>query len=286
MAVEQTVQQLVNELAQARDQILQLSRRQDEILQTARAELQAAEARLQQSIAQGASSDGRFDIIDFKAIAPTSFYGKRDESWKRWSRRFCTYLNAKKEGFRVALEWAEQQPFEINDTTISRMGWDQSRTANSKLYDFLLMVTGDDALVIVEQYRGMGFEAWRQLSKRFSPSGGLYEMDMMNALMNPVQAKSLNDLPSAIDRFERNLRTYESKTGRQFPPEWKTNVFMKIVPKSHLELIQHRFQMGMRDYETLCSQVRTFSQEAWHTGRGVDDMQVDSYGHEVRRKRG
>ena len=88
----------------------------------------------------------------------------------------------------MALEWAEQQQLEINDTTITRMGWDQSRTANSKLYDFLLMVTGDDALVIVERHRGMGFEAWRQLSKRFSPSGGLHEMDMMNALMNPVQA--------------------------------------------------------------------------------------------------
>ena len=198
MAVEQTVQQLVNELAQARDQILQLSRRQDDLLQTTRAELQAAEARLQQAIAQGNTAHGgndtnRFDIIDFKSIAPTSFHGKREESWKRWSRRFCTYLNAKKEGFRMALEWSETADFEINGTTVTRMGWDQATVANSKLYDRLLMVTGDDALVLVEQYRGQGFEAWRQLSKRYSPSGGQYEMDMMNALMNPVSAKSLSE---------------------------------------------------------------------------------------------
>ena len=135
MAVEQTVQQLMNELAQARDQILQLSRRQEEVLQTARAELSAAEARMQQMIARnnvgGGNDEGRFDIIDFKSIAPTSFHGRRDESWKRWSRRFCTYLNAKKEGFRMALEWAEQQNFEVDDHTIARMGWDQARTANS-----------------------------------------------------------------------------------------------------------------------------------------------------------
>ena len=176
----------------------------------------------------------------------------------------------------MALTWAESQDFEINGTTIARMGWDQAKAADSKLYDFLLMITGDDALVLVEQYEGMGFEAWRQLNKRYSPSGGQYEMDMMNALMNPSAAKTLSELPAAIDRFERNLRTYEAKTGRQFPPEWKTPIFMKLVPKTHLEQIQHKYQMGMRDYETLCSQVRAFSQEAWHVGRGVDDMQVDT----------
>ena len=111
MAVEQTVQQLVAELAQARDQILQLSQRQDELLQTARAELQAVETRMRQTIAQNQANgnnqidSNRFDIIDFKSIAPTSFHGKREESGKQWSRRFCTYLNAKKEGFRMALEW-------------------------------------------------------------------------------------------------------------------------------------------------------------------------------------
>ena len=118
----------------------------------------------------------------------------------------------------MALTRAEVQEFEINSSTIGRMGWDQARAADSKLYDFLLMITGDDKLVLVEQYDGMGFEAWRQLNKRYSPSGGQYEINMMNALMNPPVTRTLNDLPAAIDRFERNLRTYESKTGRALSP--------------------------------------------------------------------
>ena len=50
--------------------------------------------------------------------------------------------------------------------------WGPARVADSKLYDFLLFNTGEDALVLVEQYEGMGFETWRQLNKRFNPSGG------------------------------------------------------------------------------------------------------------------
>ena len=209
-AIEQTVQQLTAELSQARSQIIELSQRQDDILRTARMEIQAAETRLQDVInrtSMAASSGGnndsnRFDVLDFKSVVPTAFHGKREESWKRWSRRFRTYCNARREGFRMALTWAEMQEFEINPSTIGRMGWEQAKAADSKLYDFLLMITWDDALVLVEQYGGMGFEAWRQLNKRYSPSGGQYEMDMMNALMNPTAARTLNDLPAAIDRCE------------------------------------------------------------------------------------
>ena len=85
-SIEQQVQQLTAELAQARDQIIQLSQRQDEILRTARVELQAAENRLQQSIAAQPNTTGdpnRFDVLDFKSVAPTAFHGRRDESWKR-----------------------------------------------------------------------------------------------------------------------------------------------------------------------------------------------------------
>ena len=99
------------------------------------------------------------------------------------------------------------------------MGWEHARVADTKLFDFLLLLCKEDALVLVEHYDGMGFEAWRQLNKRFNPSGGQFELDMMKAVMNPSRAASLNALPGAVARFERDLRTYEAKTGRAFPQE-------------------------------------------------------------------
>ena len=55
---------------------------------------------------------------------------------------------------------------------------------------------------------------------------------------------------------------------------------MKVVPESHKKEIQHNFQMGTRDYDTLVGNIRHFSQEAWHQGTGVDDMQLDALGKE------
>ena len=164
------------------------------------------------------------------------------------------------------------------------MGWPQARTADSKLYDFLLLITGEDALVLVEHYEGQGFEAWRQLCKRFNPTGGQFELDMMEKLMNPSVAPNLNALPGAIERLERDMRTYEAKTGRAFPPEWKVPVFMKLLPGTHKTQIQHRYQLGMRDYDTLRDQVKLFATEAWHQGRGVDDMQVDALAPDPHRE--
>ena len=206
-------------------------------------EIANSEARTRQALAAlpapQARGDDRFDIVDFKAIAPSAFHGKREESWKQWSRKFKTYCNARREGFRAALNWAEAAQMEINGQSIGQMQWQHSVAADSKLYDFLLLITLGDALIIVEHYEGQGFEAWRQLCKRFNPSGGQFELDMMTALMNPTRASSLQALPGAVDRFERDLRTYEAKTGRAFPAEWKIPIFMKVVPESHKKEIHH-----------------------------------------------
>ena len=118
--------------------------------------------------------------------------------------------------------------------------------------------------MLVEHYEGMGFEAWRQFNKRFNSSGGEFELDMMPALLNPTAAASLPALPGVVDRFERDLRTYECKACRALPEEWKLLIFTNLVPASHRKEMQHKFRMGVRDYATLSAGIRAFSQEAWH----------------------
>ena len=68
--------------------------------------------------------------------------------------------------------WSEAAQVQINHRTIDFVVWGSARVADSKLYDFLLFNTGEDARVLLEHYEGMGFEAWYQLNKRFNPSGG------------------------------------------------------------------------------------------------------------------
>ena len=173
----QAFQQMAEELASARAQIIGISSDQDALRAQAQQAIAASEARTQALVASMSARDtGReanFDIVDFKVAKPDAFSGRRDESWKVWSRQFKTYCNVRKSGFKQALEWAEKfQGTMVNDTTIDEMGWPHACTADTKLYDVLVLQCKQDALVIVEHYDGLGFEAWRQLARRFSPSAG------------------------------------------------------------------------------------------------------------------
>ncbi len=132
------------------------------------------------------------------------------------------------------------------------------------------------AVVPGGHYGGLGLEAWRQLTRRYMRSGGQYELDMMSRLMNPAKASKIADLPAAILRFERDLQTYEARTGRAFPTEWKAPTFLRILPDSHWEELVRPFQLGMRNYEDLVANVRGFSQEAWFSSKGPNDMDLDT----------
>ena len=280
--MEAALSQMASELATARAQISALSAAQDDLRAQAQTAIAQSEARTQALIAQGnaaASAEplGKIELVDFKVNKPENFHGKREESWKSWSRQFKTYCNVRKDGFKQALNWAEEYEQTINNSTIDQMGWPAARMADAKLYDFLFLQCRGDALVLVEAYDGMGFEAWRQLCRRYAPSGGQFELDMMQRLMNPHKAKTIADLPAAILRFERDLGYYHKKTGKAFPEEWKSPTFLRILPDSHKEELVRRFQMGARDYTTLVNSVAGFSREAWfQSGRGQNDMDIDA----------
>ena len=231
----------------------------------------------QQAMATAQSPNEKFDLIDLKINKPEHFHGKRDESWRAWSRQFKTYCNARKEGMRTALEWAESFEGEIiNEAAADTLNWAAGRMSNTKLYDFLYLLCKSDARILIERYEGMGFEAWRQLTRRYSPSGGRFELELMSRLMNPQRAAKLTDLPAAILRFERDITAYQTRTGKVFPEEWKTPTFLRILPESHREELERRFQMGQRDYNTLVSMVKGFSEEAWFMMKGPNDMDVDA----------
>ena len=80
--------QLSAELDNAKAQILRLSQQQEALRTAAQAEIAASEARCAQLVADLAKKNtgsDKFDIVDFKAIQPGPFKGRREESWKLWS---------------------------------------------------------------------------------------------------------------------------------------------------------------------------------------------------------
>ena len=246
----------------------------DQLFRVRQDEIRASEDKLQKLL-----FGQKFDLLDLKALQPENFKGRRTDAFKPWARKLKAYCNAKRQGFRKALEWAENQQQEITD--LSGMAWDHAIAADAKLHDFLLMVLQEDAQILVDTpaLETRGFEAWRLLVKRYAPSGGQYELDAMMALMSLTAVRDVAALPGAISKFERDLALYERRSGRAFPEEFKIPAFLKLLPKGYERDLKQKFAEGLTDYRKLTEQILTYSQHIRFEGafgRGDNDMDIGS----------
>jgi uncharacterized membrane protein len=170
--MEAAMIQLQNDLAQTRQQMAIMASSHDNLSRAHEAlkdqsdtlfrqradEIRASEDKL--SKLMFTQNTQKFDLLDLKTMQPEVFKGRRNDAFKPWARKLKAYCNAKRQGFRKALEWAETQTEEITD--LGLMQWDQAIMADAKLHDFLLMMLGEDALILVEtpDLESRGFEAW------------------------------------------------------------------------------------------------------------------------------
>ena len=119
------------------------------------------------------------------------------------------------------MEWAEAQQAVITD--LKPAAWDEAEAAESKLHYVLLQLLGEYALILIDtpELEGRGFEAWCLLVKQYNPSGNMYEVDALMALMTSTAACDITALPGAVAKFERDHRLYGRRSGRPFPEEFK-----------------------------------------------------------------
>ena len=218
-------------------------------------------------------------LMDAKAFTPTVFSGGHSEHFKPFAKRMRAYCNAQCNGFRKIMEWAEAEQFRVDEDVINTTKWEHGVEANHKLYDFLTMVTAGDALGIVESYKDQGFEAWRQLCRRYTPRGGRHELARMSLLLRPKQCKDLSEVPAAVDVFERSIKAYEERGGSKFPEEFKTPLLLQMLPDKHQEELELKYAMGEKHYSKLLNKIMDLSIEyrfRQQRYRGRNDMEVDA----------
>ena len=93
----------VGQMAQSYDQLraaheaLRLA--SDNALNQRAAEIAAMEQKLQQLL-----FNQKFDLLDMKTLQPEVFKGKHTEAFKPWAKKVKAFCNAKKAGFRKALD--------------------------------------------------------------------------------------------------------------------------------------------------------------------------------------
>ena len=243
-----------------------------------RVELRLAQAAGAQS--QSQQSDKKFELIDVKTMIPAKFSGMKSDHFKLWAKKLKAYTNAKVSGFRDALELAEKSKVAITNGLIQSWGWNEGAIANTKLSDMLVSVCEGEALGLVEQVLGQGFEAWRLLNERYNSVGEMYTLDKMNSLMHGKVCKSIADMPIAIADFEKNLKVFSERTGETFPNILKLPILMQMVPISWKKEVEAHFRVpgATKTYESLSDMLCGVGNEERYKDRRKDpnDMVLDA----------
>ncbi len=212
---------MAQQLTQSQGHIERLGGEMDKL----RSESSAAIAELRGQLAT-AKAEPRgekvLNLVNSKSFEPKIFTGGHNENFRSWAKTVKNFCNSQRHGFRQALEWAEREKDQIDQNDLDMLSWPHVNAANTTLYDMLALITQDDALLLVEQAKEQGFEAWRRLVRRYSPTGGKFELDRLQHILQRKQCKNLDDMPSAVDKLQRDIRAYEQRSPAKFPEEFKT----------------------------------------------------------------
>ena len=224
--------------------------------------------------------EDRWELVDIKALNVTSFGGKATDSWKHWSKRAKAFCNAKQEGFRIAMEWAEMETAPIDQTNLDSWNWQHTAKANQKLHDWLLMVLTDDPLVIAENHPGAGFETWRAVARHYDPVGETFAADRMNSILQRPQCKDIADLAPALERLLRDLSLYEKKAGEKLQSIVLNSVVLNMVPRKNYPEIKSKWQTCVhKDMKLFAQELIIFANELKYEmgrGKGPSPMDVDA----------
>ena len=231
----------------------------------------------------GGRGGGRWELelVDTKSMTPGMFSnGVQGQPYKVWNKKQKAWCNAKKPGFRVALDLVEREELPISREMISGWEWGEvGLDIDRRLHDMLLMVTTDEALVVVENYPGEGFEAWRQLALRFNPVGETYVFDRMTQLMTRTACKDMKELPGVIGKWELEVKQYQQRTGETFPEIMRMPILFSMVPKGWRKEIEAKYRISAeKDYTRFSQQLVDFANQVRYDARRVaspDDMEVD-----------
>ena len=174
--------------------------------------------------------------------------------------------------------FSEESDQKVVAQDLKGLDWPVAVVANEKLYDFLMTFTAEEALRVVEPYVRDGFEAWRQLQRRYTLVGGTTEVDRTIKLFCKKACKSLSDLPAAIDVLDKELRTDEESSGHKMPDHTKIALLVRLFPEKDEKDLKHRFVHGQKSFDKVRAEIMAVAvnERLETTTRGAKDMEVDA----------
>ena len=193
-------------------------------------------------------------------------YDGTKKDYKTWAKQVMAFCNTKQAGFRKALKWAEQSQAPIGAVELAATQWEHIDAANQKLYDLLIQITSDQALLKVETTPGedQGFESWRRIARQYDPSSRLTKIDRLNAITMTQQSSSIKELLSKIETWEQKWTKYELDHNETLNKDLKLGALMKMLPEKERSVVKLKYveDEASLTYEVLRRQVEYWLESA------------------------
>ena len=233
----------MSQVAQMQDAMTQMITNQSQLMQRLNdAEKKAKESELR---ANAAVAGNKKQLVDTRAFGKaTGFHGDR-KKWMDWSFSFKAFLAGANATTRKALEWAAQQEEEITPEMMELEDVEYNDLAE-QVYLALSLQLKNDALVKVRSTEdGNGLEVWRKLTLEYEPRNKGRQRVRLQKLLRPDKRESFGKTVACIEKWEREVKDYESNFKKSIDADIKIGVLSYLAPpkvEEHLHLHADKYE--------------------------------------------
>ena len=222
-------------------------------------------------------TDKKVGRVDERYLRNISVF--KGDNFKDFSFQLKSAARGSSELAYKLLNLAEKEEKEIDDV-LGFHGFEESdedvRKNSSELFNLIITMVQGEALQSLHNCNFSGAEAWRRLTRRYSPSTPLRAMQLMLQVVNPGQAKNPKDIQHRIDKWESQVLALERDFKEHISSKMKAAIIISMLPNYLRDaLIQQadRFEEYQPAKEKIISIV-----EAKMAMRSPDEMDVDNIG--------
>lgn len=211
----------------------------------------------------------RIDERHYRKLQP--FNGT---NWKDWSFQFRSATRGSCEAGHQMLTWAEHEQQGIEDFDMFEMDEELARKLSGELFNTLTTLLSGEPSQRLHNCNFNGAEAWRKLTKRYSPSTPLRAMQLMLQVVTPEKAKHVKDVPNLVERWETRVLALQRDFREKVSSRMKAAILLSMLPNDIRDaLIQQADKY--EDYVPTKEKVLSIV-EAKMAMRSPDEMDVDA----------
>ena len=151
-------------------------------------------------------------------------------NWRDFSFQFKAATRSSSEDAFEILSWAELEETEAKPENYEDLNLEDSVRISGELFNILTASLTGEPLMMLYNCGFNGLEAWRRLSKRYSPTTPLRAMQLMLQIISPEKTKELKNVQAHIDRWEAKVLLLERDFKESISDRMKAAILISTLP--------------------------------------------------------